>query len=98
MGPRYVLELEMTAPISSFGTCLRGPVESGFERNVVETFVATIKIKVYKKRVQIALPQVIEKQLKEIDRQIFHGAASRKENKVGAMKSCPANCKPEASK
>lgn len=46
----HILKLQMSAPLESFGTCLRGPVESGFEKNVVETFVADIHITIHQKK------------------------------------------------
>ena len=54
-------------PVQSFGTCLRGPVASGFVPNVVETFVASINIRVYKTSIGMQ-PELI-------DEQSFEGAA-----------------------
>ena len=63
----HQVELSMKAPLSSFGTCLRGPVEQGFVKNVVETFVADINIKIFKKK---GLSK-----MKLIEDETFHGAA-----------------------
>ena len=54
----HIMKLEMSAPLKSFGTCLRGPVESGFEKNVVETFVADIHITIHQKKDLINLEKI----------------------------------------
>ncbi|XP_072163474.1 uncharacterized protein [Diadema setosum] len=44
--PTHRVELTMIAPVATFDRCLRGPVETGFEYNLVETYVATIAISI----------------------------------------------------
>ena len=60
--------------LQSFGTCLRGPVASGFEKNVVETFVASINIRIYH-NFKFTRKKGKKLQPKLIDEQSFEGAA-----------------------
>ncbi|XP_054766754.2 uncharacterized protein LOC129273769 isoform X1 [Lytechinus pictus] len=76
--PLYILELTMSTPLNTFQKCLRGPVETGFRYNLVETYVATIRIVI--KKLGIWGYSVIEDQ-------IFHGAAYE----FGRDYLCPKN-------
>ena len=77
-GTFHTLELSMTAPVETFQKCLRGPVETGFEPNVVETFVATIRITIHK---------LGWTGYRLIEDQTFHGAAFE----FGRDYLCPDN-------
>lgn len=43
---RYTVSLEISAPQSTFGTCLCGPMPNGFSPVVTESFVSTSRIQV----------------------------------------------------
>ena len=79
----HILELKMKAPLESFGTCLRGPVESGFEKNVVETFVADIHIAIHQKKDFIILEKI-----EDMD---FQGAAFEFGRQYLCQESNPCN-------
>lgn len=76
--PLHTVELTMNAPVETFQKCLRGPVETGFQYNLVETYVATIRVVI--KKLGIWGYSVIEDQ-------IFNGAAYE----FGREYLCPQN-------
>ena len=76
--PLHTVELTMTTPVQTFQKCLRGPVETGFRYNLVETYVATIRVVI--KKLGLWGYSVVEDQM-------FYGAAYE----FGRDFLCPQN-------